>query len=262
MADTKPAVSQARVTANNPVMPGVFQLKLLCPEIASAAMPGQFAMVKCGDELLLRRPISISGANAATGEISLLIASIGKGTEWLAGRVTGENLDVLGPLGHGFTIEPATDDLLLIGGGMGIAPLNFLADRAKAMSKTVTLVLGARSGDMLCPASHLPKVNECVLCTEDASVGIKGRVTDCPDDYIARAGQIFACGPLPMYRALVKDTRFHNKPVQVSLEVRMACGTGLCYGCTIKTSGGLKQVCRQGPVFDMNDIDWDDLADL
>lgn len=262
MADCKPVLVQANITANNRVMPGVFQLSLNCPEITALAQPGQFIMVKCGDELLLRRPISIFGADKASGEISLLIAELGKGTGWLAERTPGEELDILGPLGHGFTIDPDTTELLLIGGGMGIAPLNFLAEQAAAMGKNVTLVLGARTGEMLCPASHLPEVNECILCTEDDSLGIKGRVTDCPDAYIARADQIFACGPLPMYRALVKDTRLTNKQMQLSLEVRMACGTGLCYGCTVKTRNGLKQVCRHGPVFNMNDIIWEELADL
>jgi dihydroorotate dehydrogenase electron transfer subunit len=262
MVDAKPVLIQARITANNPVMPGVFQLKLRCPEIVTAARPGQFVMIKCGADRLLRRPISISGTDIATGEISLLIAAVGKGTDWLAQRTTGEHLDVLGPLGQGFSLEPGADKVLLIGGGMGIAPLNFLAEQAAAMGKAVTLVLGARTGAMLCPASHLPEVNERVLCTEDASVGIKGRVTECPDDYIAAAAQIFACGPLPMYRALAKDPRFNSGNIQVSLEVRMACGTGLCYGCTINTRGGLRQVCRHGPVFNMNDILWEELADL
>lgn len=262
MADFKPVLVQAKVTANNPVMSGVFQLKLHCPEIASVALPGQFVMVKCGDEMLLRRPISISGTDTVKGEIRLLIADIGKGTGWLANRTADDELDVLGPLGQGFTINPDTVKVLLIGGGMGIAPLNFLAERAAAMGKTVTLVLGARTGNMLCPTSHLPEVHECVLCTEDASVGLKGRVTNCPDEYIGAADQIFACGPLPMYRALVNDPRLNGKNMQVSLEVRMACGTGLCYGCTIKTRNGLKQVCRHGPVFNMNDIIWEELANL
>ena len=243
-------------------MPGVFQLRLLCPEIATSAKPGQFVMLKCGDEFLLRRPISISDASAPSEQISLLIASIGKGTAWLSRREPGEELDILGPLGHGFAIDESAEKVLLIGGGMGIAPLNFLASKATALGKKVTLVLGARTGELLCPASHLPKIDECIFCTEDASVGIKGRVTDCPDNHIAQADQIFACGPLPMYRALAKDRRLDGKSVQVSLETRMACGIGLCYGCTVKTTQGLRQVCEDGPVFEMNDILWHELADL
>jgi dihydroorotate dehydrogenase electron transfer subunit len=262
MENVKPFLGTATILSNEAVMPGVFQLRLLCTEIAAAAKPGQFVMLKCGDELLLRRPISISDANAPSGQIGMMIASIGKGTEWLSLRQPGKELDILGPLGNGFTISETAEKLLLIGGGMGIAPLNFLANRATSLGKKVTLVLGARTGELLCPSSHLPEVDKCVICTEDASVGIKGRVTDCPDVYIAEAQQIFACGPLPMYRALAKDPRFEDKPMQVSLEVRMACGIGLCYGCTVKTRQGLRQVCEDGPVFEMGDILWEELAGL
>ncbi|AKG53841.1 dihydroorotate dehydrogenase electron transfer subunit [Dehalogenimonas sp. WBC-2] len=262
MAEAKPFLGTATVLSNDTVMPGVFQLRLLCPNIATTAKPGQFVMLKCGDNHLLRRPISISDADSSSGQIGLLIASIGKGTGWLARRSPGEELDILGPLGNGFIINENAGKLLLIGGGMGIAPLNFLAKKARASGKKVTLVLGARTGELLCPSSHLPEVTECVFYTEDASTGIQGRVTDCPDNYVAEAAQVFACGPLPMYRALVKDPRFSTKSMQISLEVRMACGIGLCYGCTVNTKHGLKQVCQDGPVFKIGDIIWEELADL
>jgi dihydroorotate dehydrogenase electron transfer subunit len=262
MANNKPHLAQATVLSNEPIMPDVFRLRLQCPEIASAAKPGQFVMVKCGDETLLRRPISISEASGPSEQISLLIANIGKGTDWLSRRAPGEDLDILGPLGNGFSIDEKAKNVLLIGGGMGIAPLNFLAVKAAALGKKVTLVLGARTGELLCPSSYLPEVDQCVFCTEDASIGIKGRVTDCPDAHIEAADQVFACGPLPMYRALAKDNRFKAKSMQVSLEVRMACGVGLCYGCTVKTRNGLRQVCEDGPVFERDDILWQELADL
>lgn len=262
MEITKPYLGSATVLSNEAIMPGIFSLRLRCPEIAAAARPGQFVMLKCGESLLLRRPISISDTNVPSGQIGLMIANIGKGTRWLSKRQPGEDLDILGPLGNGFDIDEKADKLLLVAGGMGIAPLNFLAKKVSAQGKQVTLVLGARSGDLVCPTSHLPEVNECVICTEDASVGIKGRVTDCPGAHIEAAQQIFACGPLPMYRALMKDARFRAKPMQISLEVRMACGIGLCYGCTIETRQGLKQVCQDGPVFLADEIVWEELRDL
>ena len=262
MANAKPYLGTATVLSTGIVLPGVFQLRLQCPEIASSSKPGQFVMLKCGDENLLRRPISVSDANPPSGQIGLMIATIGKGTEWLSRRKPGEELDILGPLGNGFTFDENAEKLLLIGGGIGIAPLNFLGRKAAALGKKVALILGARTGELLCPPSHLPQVDECVFCTEDASVGIKGRVTDCPDALIADADQVFACGPLSMYRALAKDPRFTRKSMQVSLEVRMACGIGLCYGCTVKTKQGLRQVCEDGPVFEMGDIVWEELADL
>ncbi|ADJ26218.1 Dihydroorotate dehydrogenase, electron transfer subunit, iron-sulfur cluster binding domain protein [Dehalogenimonas lykanthroporepellens BL-DC-9] len=261
MADPRSRRHSAEVLANDSVMPGVFRLRLKCPAVASSARPGQFVMVSC-DNHLLRRPVSIAGADVAGGEISLLIASVGTGTAWLKERQSGDWLDVLGPQGNGFTIDEDSNKLLLVGGGMGIAPLNFLAEYAGRLRREVTLVLGARTAELLCPPGHLADTGECLLFTEDGSAGTAGRVTDCPDSHIATADQIFVCGPIPMYRALAQDARFTGRPVQVSLEVRMACGTGLCYGCTIKTTGGLRQVCSHGPVFRMDEVAWPELADL
>ena len=261
MTDRRKGCHNAVVLENLPVMPGVFRLRLRCPDVASAARPGQFVMVRCDDHLL-RRPISIAGADVGSGEISLLIARVGTGTAWLGERRPGEMLDVVGPLGNGFTIDDGAGKLLLIGGGMGIAPLNFLAEYAGRLGHEITLALGARTAELLCPPEHLADTGECLLFTEDGSAGATGRVTDCPDSIIAGADRIFVCGPIPMYRALSRDSRFTGRPVQISLEVRMACGTGLCYGCTVKTTGGPRQVCSHGPVFGMDEIIWPELADL
>lgn len=254
-----PKQLKAKVLKNNPVMPGVFQLVLEAPDITAVAQPGQFVMLACGAENLLRRPIGINGADITTGQLSLLIMRTGTGTEWLGERQPGDIIDILGPLGNGFTINPAAKNLLLIAGGMGIAPLVFLAEKQNV---TTTLVLGATTAAQLCPKELLPTEASCVLATEDGSAGQKGRVTDCLTGNIEKADQIFICGPLPMYRAFSKEPLLKGKDIQVSLEVRMACGLGVCYGCSIKTTSGMKQVCHDGPVFNMNEILWDELADI
>ncbi len=250
----------APVIASRQVMPGVFHLKLKAPSVASLARPGQFAMLSCGPDLLLRRPLSFHDADSETGEVAFLYNVVGRGTRWLSQLKPGDTVDILGPLGNGFTIKPDSKNILIIAGGMGVAPLCFLARQAQDGGHSVTLLLGAASAANLCPTELLPSAATCQTATEDGSAGVKGLITDCLPQYIDKADQIFACGPLPMYRTLAKEPGLHDKPVQVSLEVRMACGLGACYGCSIKTKGGMKKVCRDGPVFNMKDVAWEELA--
>jgi len=123
-------------------------------------------------------------------------------------------------------------------------------------------VQGVRTKTLACRRSLLPKGTNLTVMTEDGSEGLKGRITDCPQELVEEADQIFACGPMPMYRALAGMPQLKGKSVQVSLEVMMACGVNLCYGCTIKTRKGLKQICHDGPVFDLDDILWEEQAGI
>jgi dihydroorotate dehydrogenase electron transfer subunit len=229
-------------------------------EIASAAHPGQFVMVRTawGHDPLLRRPFSIHQVNGR--QIAFLFKMVGRGTEWLAHRRQGDFLDLLGPLGKGFSIHPRSYHLLLVAGGMGIAPLLFLAQRALDNSHSVTLLLGARTASLLYPEALLPPKVELVLVTEDGSAGKQGLGSDFMPDFSPKADQIFACGPVPMYQAMATQNQLGGKSIQVSLEARMGCGLGACYGCTIKTRGGLKQVCKDGPVFELEDIPWNEIG--
>ena len=241
---------------------GSWIIWLSCPEIAREAQPGQFVMVRCGKECTLPRPFSIHQVNDE-GDMALFFAvwKDGKGTSWLSQRQVGENIDLLGPLGNGFSINPTSQNLLLVAGGIGIAPLFFLADEALNKGYPVTLLLGAATAAQLYPRHWLPSEAKLITTTEDGTNGQKGMITDLLPDFIGWADQIFACGPTPMYRNMA--TKHHqllkHKPVQISLEVRMGCGLGVCYGCTVKTKSGLKQVCKDGPVFDLDDILWDEL---
>ncbi len=260
------AISQvrARVISSSEVMPDVYLIWLESPGIASLAQPGQFVMVGCGPESLLRRPLSIHRTSADKARLALMFAVVGKGTDWLAQRQAGDKVDLLGPLGNGFTIQPATRNVLLIAGGIGIAPLCFLAQEAKKQGSSVTLLLGAATSAQLCPDKLLPDDTECITATEDGTAGRKGMITECLPELSSRADQVFACGPTAMYRAMAlkRQELPGTKPVQISLEVRMACGLGVCYGCAVKTKKGLKQVCQDGPVFELDDILWDEFVDV
>jgi dihydroorotate dehydrogenase electron transfer subunit len=247
------------IKSNQEVMPGVHLLMMDSPEIASSALPGQFVMFTCDDSLgrLLRRPLSIHQVEGNT--VSFLFAIIGQGTEWLARRQPEERISWLGPMGNGFKIEAESRNLLLVAGGMGIPPLCFLAGNALKKGCSVKLLIGARTSCQVCPTQFIPSGAGVIAATEDGSSGEKGLVTSLLPEHLQWADQVFACGPLPMYRAMEKEIPLLKKPVQVSLELRMGCGLGLCYACTIKTRQGLKQVCKDGPVFNMQDVLWNKL---
>lgn len=245
-------------------MPGVYLTWLESSQINSTAQPGQFIMVRCGEENLLRRPLSIHQlANGnKKAKLAFLFTAVGKGTHWLSQRQAGDNIDLLGPLGNGYSIHPASHNLLLVAGGIGIAPLRFLAQEGLNQGRSVRLLLGASTATQLYPERFLPGDIELVMATEDGTTGKKGMITDFLPDFVGWADQIFACGPTSMYHTMAaqKQQLLKTKPVQISLEVRMGCGRGVCYGCTLKTKSGLKQVCKDGPVFDLEDILWDELS--
>ncbi len=249
----------ATIITNSEVMPGVYLVGLEAPQIASGAKPGQFVMVSCGEDTVLPRPLSIHQLDGS--KLALLLNVVGKGTHWLSQRQAGDSLELFGPLGNGFSIYPASHNLLLVAGGMGIAPLHFLSDKAIEQGKEVTLLYGTASIHRYSEANLSPGIN-LVAATEDGTVGHHGMVTELLPDYIDWADQIFACGPVGMYQAMARMPGLKDKPVQVSLEVRMGCGRGVCYGCTLKTKSGLKKVCEHGPVFDLDDILWDELSPI
>jgi dihydroorotate dehydrogenase electron transfer subunit len=252
---------KAPVTSAIEVVKDIYLLQVEAPEIAAGARPGQFVMVPCDTDTILPRPFSIH--SAAGGRISLLFAVVGKGTAWLSQKKKGDTLDIFGPLGNGYTISEKSNNLLLVAGGLGIAPMRFLAETACGAGKQVTILNGARSTSCMVgitiPQSLMdkgmhPSALQCVNATEDGSEGFKGLATQLIPHYLKNIDQIFACGPMNMYKTMAQMSVLQDRPVQVSLEIMMGCGTGVCYGCTVKTTTGLKQVCKDGPVFNMNEI--------
>jgi dihydroorotate dehydrogenase electron transfer subunit len=242
------------------LMPGYYSVRLEAPHIAAEAKPGQFVAVSCGQDLILRRPFSIHRVDGRK-EFSILFSVVGSGTRWLAQRRKGESLDVLGPLGNGFVVPDESKKLLLAAGGIGIAPLVFLAQKSVRSGKLVKLLLGARNKDCLYPLGLLPQKVKVFITTEDGSSGVKGKLTDILPEYVDWADKIYACGPLPMYQAMAKNPGVcqHQKKVQVSLEVRLGCGIGACLGCSINTPNGMKKVCSDGPVFNLDEVMLDEV---
>lgn len=238
---------------------GAWLLWMDAGPVAEAARPGQFVMVRCGEghDPLLRRPLGIHRVDSS-GRVALLYGVAGRGTAWLSQRAPGDLVDVVGPLGNGFTVNPDARSLLLLAGGIGFTPLAFMAETCIRENRNLTLLMGARSAEYLYPKSELPQGINLVTVTEDGSEpgGRTGLVTQIVGEYAARADQVFACGPPAMYRAMANLECLKGKPVQLSLEERMACGLGACFGCTVRTRGGPRQVCHDGPVFEMSDIFW------
>lgn len=256
---------QARVVTSTPEMGDCTLLTLSVPVgLAHRLRPGQFVNVLCRDALsldpLLRRPYSFFRVDPAGDTMTLLIRPFGRGSQWLAGRAVGETLDVMGPLGNGFQVSDRSDRLLMVAGGVGIAPLVHLSYEALARGQSVTLLMGASTTTTLLSAGQLPAEVEYVVATDDGSQGHAGFVTELVPDYLQWADQVFACGPDPMLGSLANVVRQHRlgrRPsVHVSVERSMACGVGACLGCVIDTRHGMQTSCVSGPVFPIEEIVW------
>ncbi|MGI9952288.1 dihydroorotate dehydrogenase electron transfer subunit [Moorellaceae bacterium AZ2] len=254
---------QGEVLANSPAGPDIYHLRLKVPVLT--AQPGQFVHIRCGPyfDPLLRRPLSIHDFDPARQELELLYQVVGKGTAWLADRGPGDLIDGLGPLGRGFSL-PAGPRVALVAGGLGLAPLFFLARVAAARGEQVTFYLGARSRRQLLRQEALQKLGiEVKTATDDGSAGFAGPVTAllARDLEKKRYDQIFACGPRAMLEKVTQLAGQKGIPAEVSLEERMACGLGACRGCVValyQEDGSLayENVCSAGPVFPAPKIVW------
>jgi len=231
------------------------RIVLEAPEIAGAARPGQFVHVNCGQGVysLMRRPISVHDVYA--DKLVLLFQIKGEGTKWLTGRRPGDLVDLMGPLGHGFSL-PQKGPALLVAGGIGVAPLCFLAKEIQKKQVPLTVLFGARDQESLCLLADIEKTGAKIkVATEDGSAGRRGLVTQLLEEafHEAKPEIIYCCGPELMLKAVVTFSGNMGIETQVSLEERMACGIGACRGCVaiIKRNGisGYENVCSSGPVF-------------
>jgi dihydroorotate dehydrogenase electron transfer subunit len=254
------------VVSNDEITPGTYLIWLNSPEIARRAQPGQFVMIACGEETILRRPISVHSIDHDT--FALLYAVVGKGTERLTHLKKESSLDILGPLGNGFNVIKTPSDtlsFLMIAGGIGIAPLRYLIEKVKPTCRQIILLQGAATASKLYPKELLPPEVSLTVATEDGTAGHKGLITDLIPTFATTADEVFACGPMPMLKYLAENQKvlkLADKPASISMEMRMACGLGICYGCTIRTRSGLKEVCTDGPVFNLNEVIWDEMTRL
>ncbi|MCH8051998.1 MAG: dihydroorotate dehydrogenase electron transfer subunit, partial [Chloroflexi bacterium] len=252
-------LERARIVSQEELYADTYLMWLSCPAVARGASPGRFLMIHCADSLdpLLPRPMSFHRFRDTGGErqFAILYDVRGRGTAWLSERKGGDALTVFGPLGRGFEVDAGSENILLVAGGLGIAAVVSLGDEAVAAGRSVTLLQGARTASQLCPPEHLPAEVEAISATDDGSEGHAGRVTELLAKHMPWADQVFACGPTPMFEAMaavVREMRT-RKPVQVLLEERMGCGTGVCYGCAVFTRKGVRLVCRDGPQMELRE---------
>jgi dihydroorotate dehydrogenase electron transfer subunit len=272
------------VIENRPLSPEVFVLTLglgadeIDNDIVGARhasplqdiKPGQFAsiLVEPANDTFLRRPFSIHNVDVAHRTIKFYVQKKGKGTEQLSKLTTNDSVDVIFPLGNGFSIKNGESRMendgqkpnsqfssqLLIGGGCGIAPLLYLAKTLNQKNIRPTILIGGRSKKNILCIEEFVKYGKVLVTTEDGSLGDKGFVTEHSIFHQQKFDQIYCCGPEPMMKAVAKIAIEQNIPCQISLENMMACGIGACLCCVTQTKNGHQCVCTEGPVFDVSEL--------
>jgi dihydroorotate dehydrogenase electron transfer subunit len=279
--------AKAKIVYSKRIKGSYFKSILSSPRIALGALPGQFVNIKLNNcyEVLLRRPFSIHRVNGPN--IEVLYEVLGKGTQILAQKKPAEYLDIIGPLGKGFNLEPCTLDHvpILVAGGMGVAPLIFLADklaqgtRHKTQTKRLVLIGAKTKKQILCEKEFKKLGCDVKIATDDGSRGFKGKVSDLLRKVLVTGHRaqgtgvkikrlapcalyhepiLYACGPRPMLKEIANISKKYNIPAQISLEEHMACGMGACLGCAVNTENGYQRVCKEGPVFAADEIVWED----
>ncbi len=266
---------KAKIISNSRIKPSYFKM-VMRARTAGPGEPvraGQFINVRVSERagVLLRRPLSIYSACGKEHSIEVLYKVVGRGTEVLSRKAGGGELDIIAPLGNGYVLPKKSQPVILIGGGTGTASIHFLAETLiKAGFSDVKALIGARDRENVICENDFNKAGcEVQVATDDGSKGIRGYVSCLFESLAASAGPsmaVYACGPRPMLREVVRISRKFKVPCQVSLEEYMACGVGACMSCVVKTrkpSGGsskqfvYKRVCSEGPVFDGSEIIWE-----
>jgi dihydroorotate dehydrogenase electron transfer subunit len=237
----------ATVVAKRKVARDMFVISIEAPEIAASARAGQFVNLGWSPGPLLRRPFSVYRTDG--DRIEVVLKAVGEGTSHLLAMSAGDRLSCLGPLGHGFDLSAGPKTIVLISGGLGVAPMPLAAKEATSLGMHVTWVHGARSSDELCSESDGRKV---IWATDDGSKGFAGNAVAAAPD----ADLVLACGPNRMLAAVAD--RWPGS--QVAVETYMGCGTGVCLGCAVPlTRGGFDRACKEGPVYRAADVDWPSL---
>lgn len=250
------------VTENNQLNQNYSLIKLTSTDgtMLPEMYPGQFVEVRVegSQSTYLRRPLSVNYVDKSKNELWLLVQVIGEGTRTMSRYKKGDIVDLLLPLGNSFTIpaENTQQSLLLVGGGVGTAPMLYLGSVLKEQGFSPTFLLGARSKDDLLQLEDFAKYGEVLCTTEDGSFGEKGYVTDHSVLKNTRFSSIYTCGPKPMMVAVAKYAHSQKINCEVSLENIMACGFGVCLCCVEKTSEGNVCVCTEGPVFNIEKLTW------
>lgn len=225
----------------------MFVISLKAPDIAASARAGQFVNLGWTPGPLLRRPFSVY--RAAGDQVEVVLKVVGAGTAQLLAMDVGDRVSCLGPLGHGFEVAAGTREVVLVSGGLGVAPMPLAARQAREAGARVTWVHGARTAEELCSEAEGDRI---VWATDDGSRGIAGTAVAAAPD----GGAVFACGPNRMLSAVAERW----PEAQVSIETYMGCGTGVCLGCAVPLKrGGYDRACKEGPVYRAADVEWNAL---
>lgn len=266
---------KAKIVKNKKLTPSIYYLELKIPKLAGKLIPGQFVHVRLlgTTDPLLRRPLSVNRI-VNKNNAGIVYKVVGKGTYLLKEMAVGETLDVLGPLGNGFDlsrIKNNKDPLIFVTGGMGIAPFVFLAKYLSNKKRKITAFVGTDTkAELVCIAELKTLGLDIKISTDDGSHGFKGYVSEMLKNYLANPHNltprpyVFACGPKPMLKALREVAATYGLEGEVSLDEMMGCGIGACLGCVVKTRNpdgqGIvyKRICKDGPVFDINEIIWEE----
>jgi len=270
-----PLQTNGTVTENRSIKPSCFALGIYCPPIADRIRPGQFVMLKVSDDNspLLRRPFSVYKSypgghpeKRKRGHLFIFYKEVGRGTRKMTSLKKGQKVDLIGPLGNGFSLPPlpSSGSTILIGGGMGIVSLYPLVEAFEAR-RLFVFIGGKAEHDVLCVEDFGKFSSNIFIATEDGSLGFQGTVVDL---FLSQKKRfkgkgkcyLFACGPLSMLKAIAEVVDIRKFVSQASLEARMGCGFGACWGCVVKTSNPktpYQRVCEDGPVFRLQDIVWE-----
>jgi dihydroorotate dehydrogenase electron transfer subunit len=266
---TKKKVEKTKIVSNNRIAPDHYIMEVASAHLARNSSPGQFVSVRVQERTtdpLLRIPLGVHSIGKS--RIKLLYKVVGSGTSLLSSKKKGDTLDILGPLGNGFDPGPVLKNrdvlAVMVAGGHGVAPLYALAETLKKKGRKTEIFIGACEKKHLVCVERFRKLGTKIhVATERGKCGYKGYVTDLLKEHLKRFTaqgsrlMIFACGPRPMLAALNRVIEGTGIPAQVSLDAYMACGIGACVGCAVRTLDGYKMVCKDGPVFDINEIDWE-----
>ncbi|NJC87550.1 MAG: dihydroorotate dehydrogenase electron transfer subunit [Desulfuromonas sp.] len=267
---------QTIILSNLEISPGYWRMRILAPGFAAAAAPGQFVMLRPELALptMLRRPFGIFRTGCLPPEcaglppreyMEILYKIVGQGTRIMSDLHAGDRVELLGPLGRGFTINDTSCAKILVGGGIGLVPLFLLAEALIDKGHQVRLLMGGRTRDDVLAVTEFERLGvETYVSTDDGSLGEEGLVTKVLERKLSKypCAEVYACGPMPMLAAVERICSERNVPLQVSLESHMACGVGACLGCVVKGAGHSDQrpnylcTCKEGPVFAAGQLDW------
>ena len=250
-----------RISETEQLTAAAWSMTIECPDAAAKAVPGQFVHILPEGNFTLRRPISICGIDKAAGTLRIVFEVRGRGTDALAKLRAGDTVNLLAPLGHGFTLLPADSRVILIGGGIGTPPMLPLAQH---YGENAVVITGFRNRDAVILQEDFAGAGaKTVLCTDDGSAGRYGLVTLPLEEEIEaeKPAAICACGPMKMLEAVAAVAKAYEIPCEVSLEERMGCGIGACLVCACRTTDrdGSEQylhVCKNGPVFRAEEVVW------